>query len=291
MRIDPLTAQRGHGSMLPQAVVMAAGVVALGLCTRASAEQPRHDQRIEDTAYTLPGGGFSLGLMTAEAGIFDEITIGTYLPAWLAFSVIDAPILSGFIKLRAPWEGPLALSVRVGVAYLDASSVASDVSSGRATRADVLAVPFELAVSYEVSDSVTQSLELSCVAMKVGASERNAATGGGSATTSNMSVSSLLEVRLSPMLAVTLVGRLLAFQSAARITAHLERGPTRLKANLGFRPYEESFLWSVVPGVALSWANVHLEFGLGYGAYWLPMIQSPLPGSSPIPEGNLYVRF
>jgi len=53
----------------------------------------------------------------------------------------------------------------------------------------------------------------------------------------------------------------------------------------------QSLLWSVVPGVALSWAHVHLEFGIGYGAYWLPMIQSPLPGSSPIPEGNLYVRF
>jgi hypothetical protein len=266
------------------------GLVALALGAPARAE-PRKDQRIEDTAYTLPGGGFSAGIMTLEAGIFDEVTIGTYLPAWFAFSVVDAPILSGFIKLRAPWEGPLAVSVRVGAAYLDASRIVGVVSSGRATRADVLAVPFELAVSYSVSDTITQSLELSYVAMKVGASESNAATGGGSATTSNVSVSSLLEVRLTPTIGVTLAARLLAFQSAAVISAHLERGPTRLKANLGFRPYEQSFLWSVVPGVALSWAHVHLEFGIGYGAYWLPMIQSPLPGSSPVPEGNLYVRF
>jgi hypothetical protein len=285
LRIDSLIAKvaAGLGSL--------AALFALALGTPARAEKPRPDQRIEDTAYTLPGGGFSAGIMTLEAGIFDEITIGTYLPAWFAFSVIDVPILSGFIKLRAPWEGPLALSVRVGAAYLDASGLAGDVSSGRAARADVLAVPFELAVSYSVSESVTQSLELSYVAMKVGASEHNAATGGGSAVSSNVSLSSLLEVRLTPTLGVTLAARVLAFQSAAVISAHLERGPTRLKANLGFRPYEQSFLWSVVPGVALNWAHVHLEFGIGYGAYWLPMIQSPLPGSSPVPEGNLYVRF
>jgi len=272
-------------------------VVLVAIASGPLASRPVHaesaggDQRIEDTAYTLPGGQFSLGLWSAEAGIFDDITIGTYLPSWLAFPVIDAPILTGFIKLRAPWQGPVALSVRVGAAYFDAGAVAADVSDGRATRADVLAVPFEVAASLRISDRITQSLQLSYVAFDVGASEQNQATGSGTATTNNASLSALFEMRIDPRWSVTFTGRMLVYQSPARITAHLERGATSLRANLGFRPYDGALLWAVVPGVAFSWARLHVEFGLGYGSYWLPIIASPLPGSSLVPEGNAYVRF
>jgi hypothetical protein len=257
----------------------------------ARADHIAGNERSEDTAYTLPAGTFSVGLLTAEAGLFDEITVGTYLPAWFAFPVVDSPILTGFVKLRAPFEGPVALSMRVGAAYFNAGTLAADLSGGRATRSDVLAVPFELAASIRIGDFITQSFELSYVSLDITASEDNATTGGGSATTSTASLSALFQLRLTRRTALTMAGRVLLSQSAARISAHLTRGPTSLKAQLGFRPYDGSVLWSLVPGVAFSWAHVNLELGIGYGSYWLPIIQAPLPGVSIVPEGNMYVRF
>jgi hypothetical protein len=274
-----------------RAFAMSIAMLAGTLAARAHAEYPRPDERIEDTAYTLRGGRFSVGVWSAETGIFDDVMIGTYLPAWLAFPVIDAPILTGFIKLRAPWDGPLALSVRVGAAYFDAGRVAADISDGRAKRADVFAVPFEVAASLRISDRITQSLQLSYVSIKIGASEQNQATGSGSATTSNASLSALLEMKIDANWALTMVGRMLVYQGPAHITAHLDRGVTSLSANLGFLPYRGATLWSLVPGVAFGSGHLHVELGLGYGSYWLPIIETPLPGSSLVPEGNIYVRF
>ena len=46
-----------------------------------------------------------------------------------------------------------------------------------------------------------------------------------------------------------------------------------------------------MPGLAFSWANVNLELGLGYGNWWLPVVQLPLPERGLVPEANFYVRF
>lgn len=290
MRADPLSKARRRSLVPSLAAALVAGA-ALSIASPAPARATPAQLRVEDTAYTLPAGGFSVGLWSAEAGILQHITIGTYLPAWLAFPLVDAPILTGFIKLRAPWDGPLAIAVRVGAVYFDASTLAVEISDGRATRANVLAVPFELAASLRISDAVTQSLTLDYVTFSLGASEQDNATGAGSARTAHASLSALLELRLASGLALTLTGRVSVFQSAARIRAHLQRGPTSLNAELGFRPFDGKLPWCVVPGVALQWGGVHLQLGLGYGSYWLPIVHAPLPSTSIVPEGNFYVRF
>jgi hypothetical protein len=34
-----------------------------------------------------------------------------------------------------------------------------------------------------------------------------------------------------------------------------------------------------------------MNWGLGYGAFWLPIIEIPLPGNSVVPDADLYFRF
>lgn len=261
------------------------------LCAAQALAEPREHQRIEDTAYTLPAGGFSLGVWSAEVGVSSLITVGTYLPAWFAFPVVDSPIFTGFVKLRAPLPGPLSLSVRLGVAYVDASRIAAEVSDGRATRAQVFAWPLELAATLALSEHVTQSISFDYVGFRLHASERDAVAGGGAASIAEASLASLLQWRLTPTFALTFAGRLSLLQGAARIQAHLQRGATSLTAELGFRPYQGRVPWCVVPGVAFQFGRVNLEVGLGYGSYWLPIVQAPLPGRSIVPEGNVYIRF
>lgn len=45
------------------------------------------------------------------------------------------------------------------------------------------------------------------------------------------------------------------------------------------------------PGVAFSWEHFNLHLGLGYGNWWLPVIELPLTSAQIIPEFNFYVRL
>jgi hypothetical protein len=255
------------------------------------AYQEPGSERVDYTAYTLRARELSLGPFKAELGIFPELMVGTYVPTWFAFPVLHSPIPTGYVKLRDPFRGPVAASFRATFVYIDADALASDLSENEGTNADLLVVPLELAVSARYTRKFSQSLELSYVFADAFAQQASGATIRGAGALSHLTLSTLFELRLTRVFALTLLGRLLLYQSAAHVRAQFEQGSTSVDADLGVKALDRAVTACAVPGVSFSWAHVNLELGLGYGAWWLPVVELPVPGRLLVPEGNIYVRF
>ena len=89
---------------------------------------------------------------------------------------------------------------------------------------------------------------------------------------------------------MTLLGRFLAYRGNARLIGTLQDDGTEIEVDVGGR-LEEGVVFSIVPGVSLSYQYFNLDFGLGYGNIWLPIVELPLPGRSVVPEIDAYARF
>jgi hypothetical protein len=55
--------------------------------------------------------------------------------------------------------------------------------------------------------------------------------------------------------------------------------------------FEVSDGFSIVPGVHLSWGELNLRAGLGYGNYNLPLVNFVLPRRTLIPDFDLFFVF
>jgi hypothetical protein len=284
-----------HRKLDVRAPAIAAAGAVLGCwvsaATNAAAFQEEGDERVDYTAYTLHGGEFSLGPFKAQFGVADFFTVGTYVPPWFLFPLLDATVPTGFVKVRDPFFGPVAVSARAGFVYVDASALASDYIENTGVDASLWVVPVELATSVRFSKQYSQSVEAVYVAAFAHGDETADATIKGAGALSNLTLSTLLELRLTRVFALTLLARALVYQGRAHVTAHFKEGTTGVDADLGTRDFDAGFIACAVPGVAFSWANINLELGLGYGNWWLPVVQLPLPDRGLVPEGNFYVRF
>src|SRR5262249_61274373 len=98
------------------------------------------------------------------------------------------------------------------------------------------------------------------------------------------------EFRITPGFGVTLLGRVLVHQDAASVQGTASSAGTQVDFNLGVRR-RDSFVACIVPGIELDAEHVHMDLGLGYGSYWLPVLQLPLASYGLVPEINLYARF
>jgi hypothetical protein len=270
----------------------AATVLALAsFSSSAQAYQEAGEERVDYTAYTLRPWEVSLGPFRAEAGLPGGLMIGTYVPTWAAGPIVDVTIPTGYIKLRDPFDGPVAVSGRVGVIYIDGASLAAEVTENKGSKASLLVLPLEAAVSARYHPVVSQSLLFTYVYVSGGGREGSDASIRGAAGVSNFSISTMLEFRVTHVLALTLLARVLAHQGNAHVTAHYSRGQTTVDADLGARPRQQEFVACAIPGVAFSWEHVNLHLGLGYGTWWLPIVELPLLSPQIIPDANLYVRF
>jgi hypothetical protein len=273
----------------------AALVVATTLVTLpARADQTPGHERVDFTAYTLRRGELSLGIWTEEYGILDEVTVGTYLPTWFAFPILHAPIATGYLKVRDWFFGPLAVSLRGEVVYLDASSLSSELSMNHSTKAGVFVLPLEVAASARIAPRFTGSLQLTYVSVGVGGdtSDTSIDTGLGAAlATTSVSLSTLFELRVSRVVAFTLRETLLLGVGDVVAKGQYTHNGLRIDADLGMVSHYRRLLGNVIPGVAFSWSHVNLQLGVGYGNVWLPVVWLPTPKRTVVPDANFYVRF
>jgi hypothetical protein len=281
---------------LPPALLSSfACVVMLFAPSVGRAEHRSGQERIDFTAYTLRSGDASVGIGAASYGVLDELTVGTYLPPWFAFPLVNAPIASGFVKLRDWYHGPIAASLRAGFVHLPASALTSVLSPSAATRVGFFVLPLELSLSLRVHPRFSQSLQLSWVHVAVnGSRPREDASdvriGGASAVTS-VSLSSLSEARLTAVVAITLRCNVLLGNGDLVVNGKAERDGTRVDARLGSTELYDSLVANVIPGVAFSWSNINLQVGLGVGSNWLPFVGLPIRGFTLVPDADFYVRF
>lgn len=268
--------------------------LALLLPLRAQADHRVGSERIDFTAYTLAQNELSLGIGAAAYGVSDEITVGTYVPLWLAFPLLNAPVASGYLKLRDWFHGPLAASLRAAFAYLPASALSSALSNGAQTRVGFLVVPVELSLSMRVNDSFSQSLQLSWVYVGLGGSrdadERRLRFGGASAVTS-FSLHLLSELRLSRVVALTLRESVLLGAGDLTVSGEIEKNGTTVDAQLGATRLYQGLVANIIPGIAFSWSHVNLHLGVGFGSNWVPFLGLASHMITVVPDLDLYVRF
>jgi hypothetical protein len=259
--------------------------------TTAHAYQVEGEERVDYTAYTLQPWEPSLGFFKAELGVPGNLMVGTYLPTWAAGPVLGVTVPTGFLKLRDPFDGPVAASIRGTIVYFDAKSLAAEVTENKGSKAGLMVLPLEGAVSARFNRWFTQSLLFTYVYVSAGGSEPGDASIRGAAGVSNFTISTFLEGRLTRVVALTLLLRVLAHQGNAHVTARFSQGSTLVDADLGARPRSQEFVACAIPGVAFSWEHINLHLGLGYGNWWLPVIELPLTSAQIIPEFSFYVRF
>lgn len=268
--------------------------IALLTAAGARAEHIPGNERIDFTAYTLRANEVSLGVGAAAYGVLDEITVGTYVLPWLAFPLVNAPIASGFIKLRDWSHGPLAASLRGAFVYMPQSALSSALANDTATRVGFMAIPLELSLSLRLSE-FSQSLQLSWVHVAVDGSQPRSADldlrVGGASAVASLTLSSLSEVRITSVFALTLRMSVLLGHGDLTVRGELERDGTRVDARLGAKELYDGLVANVIPGIALSWANVNLHVGVGVGSNWLPYFGLPIRVITAVPDADFYVRF
>jgi hypothetical protein len=256
----------------------------------ASANASAHTTRIDRTAYTLDQRQVEVGIESAEFAPLDELTLGTYVPTWLLFPVLDAPVPTAFIKARTPFVGPFVGSLRVNVVYVSGASLRSELAEANVANGSLWIVPVELAVSANLVDRLRESLELMYVGISGNGNADDTTTIHGSVAATSLTLSSFSELRVSSGFAVTLLGRVLVHQDAALVQGSASSDSSQVDFNLGVRR-RHSFVACIVPGIELDLARAHLDLGLGYGSWWLPVVELPLASYGLVPEANFYMRF
>lgn len=267
---------------------------ASGLASHARAqEEPPRRERIDFTAHTLRGNEALLGIGMGAYGVIDELTVGTYLPTWLAWPVLGAPIVTGFVKARDWLHGPVAVSLRATFAYANVGELSNALSDEEKTRAELWAVPLELSGSWRASSVFSQSLQLTWVYLDAdGESAAEVDVGLGAAAAANStSIGTLSELRVSRTASLTLRLMLLLGYNDVAIEGELERNDTRVQVDLGGDSSRQDVVAQAIPGVAFQWKHVGLHLGVGFGAPWLPIVATPIHMSAIVPDLDFYARF
>ena len=273
-------------------VFAAAQIMAvIGWSKAAHGYQEKGQERVDYTAYTLRSWEASLGLLKAELGIPGGVMIGTYVPTWALGPAVGTTLPTAFVKLRDPFDGAVAVSVRAGIVYFDDVSLRSEALQNAGSKVGLTVLPFEAALSARFNPWFTQSLLATYVHVSAGGSDASDATIRGAAVVNNLSASTLLEVRLTRVTAITLLLRVLAYQGNARVVAQFSQGSTTVDADLGARPRRDDFVACAIPGVAFSGKHVNLHLGVGYGHWWLPVVELPIGEPQIVGDFNFYVRF
>ena len=197
---------RAYGLSLRLAGMLCACMLLTAARTRA--DHAVGQERVDFTAYTLRRNEVSVGIGSAAYGLIDEVTLGTYVPLWFAFPVLNAPIASAFLKLRDWFHGPVAVSLRGAFVYLPASASSSSLTAGATTHVGFMVIPLELSISARLHPRFSQSLQLGWVHVAAAGSgsrdkDLDLRIAGASAVTS-LSLFLLSELRLSRVVALTL---------------------------------------------------------------------------------------
>lgn len=255
--------------------------------TRRRPDPPR---RLRDTAFTLEGGDFSIGLFDLEVGILDELTIGTYVAPWLLFPVLDTPIPTAFIKVRDWFDLPVNFSLRAAMLYIPSAALSKLGPEGEINAA-AINLPIEVAASLELGPRFTQSAALTYVLTQVGANRASTTSIAGALTASQLTLSAMSELRLTRGFSITLLARVLIARSNLRARVLASQGSTEIDADVGLTTNYGHMVACIVPGLALRGSHINFEFGLGYGSWWLPIVDLPLPFAGVVPDMNFYVVF
>jgi hypothetical protein len=248
-------------------------------------ENPRTDY----TAYTRPRGRMAVGPLKVEHGVIEEIMIGTFIPPWLAFPWLEVPVPNAYLKLRTSWWDPITLSLRAGLAYVDAKAI--DKLSDEPAEASALSTTGDVGASWRIDDRGVLSLGLDYARIHaVGDASDHATTIEGASTAYTFSVRALGEWRLTRVFALSLLVRYLVHQSPVHVRGTSQSNSTTVSGDLSAESPITNRV-TIVPGVSFVWERWELSGGIGYGVFYFPVLGIASTEALPVVDFGLAYRF
>jgi len=265
-----------------------AAVGFLAFTTPAFAQQLDHP-RTDYAAYTRPKGVLAAGLPKIEHGIIDEVMVGTYLPPWLLFPVLKAPVPSGYVKARTPWFDPVTVALRFGAAYLPAAAV-TELSDGSAT-GSAISLTADASASYFIDERFTVSLGVDWAHLQAtGEAGEETTSMQGASSAHTYSARAFGEWRLTRTFALSLLTRVLIYQSPVSADATGESDAVSVDAELSGEGTDQRYV-TIVPGVSFVFKNWEISGGLGYGVFYLPVLGLASAKAWPVVDFSAAYRF
>lgn len=258
----------------------------LGLARPAHAWHTSDERPTDHTAYTLPQGKVRVGLLDVDWGVIDQLMLSTYHPyLTVAFGNAGA-------KWRIYQGDVFAMSLRAHAFYLNAAVF--QLFEDESASFDIAAVPVESTISLRLHEKFTWSFAHALTTVKVTGSFNEDDFRGAAAVT-NLQVHTNLEYRVNELVALSVRGRYLVFQTAkaaANVTLRPDDFTTvEAAAAGGTDALDFPNVFSVLPAIHFSWRMFNLRTGVGYGSFNIPGINFMLPARTFLPELDMFWVF
>jgi hypothetical protein len=255
----------------------------------ASEAEPK-DLRTDFTAYTRPRGRAAVGPLKIELGIIDEVTLGTYVPPWFAFTVLGTPAPNLYLKARSWWSGPLTLAVRGGFLYLDGSGIAELADANASGSATVLTSEVDASLRLNTRVRVSLGFDYSHL-VAVGGSTDVATSIEGASVADTGTARLFAQWQLTRVFGLTFLTRYVVFQSPFGADVSSETPGVAISGDLSAARSSSGTRYAVVPGVSFDWARWEFYLGVGYGTFQIPAVGLPTTRALPIVDLALAFRF
>lgn len=274
-------------------MTLAACAVCLGFASPVDAaeldnpslENPRTDY----TAYTRPRGRMAVGPLKIEHGIIDEIMVGTFVPPWLAFPWLTAPVPNVYAKLRTSWWDPVTLSLRGSLAYVSSKVIAE--LADEPTNGSAISTTADFDASFRIDDRWAVSLGFDYANVHaVGDTSAETTSIEGASTVHTYSARAFGEWRLTRVFALSLLLRYLIYQSPVHVHGTSQTNSGSVSSDLSAESAIEN-PFTIVPGVSFVWDRWELSGGIGYGVIYLPVLGLASAKAWPVVELGFAYRF
>lgn len=256
--------------------------LALGLATPALAYHTDEERLTDRTADTLRSLEFQLGVWTLEAGVTDDLMLGTWTYPWL----VRMPNVTAKYRF---WHGDqLSLSGSLMLARLDFSNFDESVP------AKLTIIPMGLNATWR-ADEHSFSGGLLYTLIRVSGESPSSDKLEGAAAVTNTQLTATWEWRLSKYAAFVTDVRVQLFQllsvSGVTVIPVNDRVSWEVVGAAESDAIDVENIWSVVPSFLWSYKHLNLRLGLGWGNFNLSPMNVAIPVKFVVPEADLFVRF
>ncbi len=258
------------------------------LAPRAHAYHTDEQRLTDDTADTLEGRMWRVGLFKLEYTPVTSFMAGTYPLPWL----LRVPNLH--LKWRYYKGTKLSLSARLGYFGFDTKNL--EKLDEQKTHAVLSVIPLELAGTWRIDKRASLSLDFIWTGVFIkGEADQEALNGTFQGGATNLQTLGTFELRLGRVTALLLQPRLLSYQLVnyrGDVTLHPDEFTTieihgaQQNDALNFRG-----AYSLTLSALFSWKVINVRLGIGYGNYNVPGINFMLPQKSLFPDFDFYLVF
>lgn len=267
-------------------VVIGALTGTLGLPCAANAYHEGDERIVDRTAHTLRRNEFRLGLLQLEYAPLEWLTVGTDTLPWAAKLFLPIVVPNAHVKLAAPSFGPVTLGAQVGL-YYAAISAHDQNANG-----DVFVVPISGYGSVDVAEAWSVHLEGTYTHVWAGGGvDADDLDAHGGAVTNALQLGTMVEWRISRVVALLARGRIQPYMSSVSVTGNGAPDPTtNVNVDARIAPNQPS-PWVALLGGEFSWKNFNFRVEAGVGALFLPSLGVTLPYRGPVGDANVFFRF